>query len=106
LFLELLFRYLLIIYSSTTHKLSLLKNSEFVLNFVLRSPIPLEVSEPRPRRVGRRPTGKVTVQLRIAAATRGELERWALKDSQSLSQCAEIALLRYFKARKAKEPSD
>jgi hypothetical protein len=52
---------------------------------------------------GRPATGKVTVQLRMAAATRDQLERLALKDSQSLSECAETALLRYFKTRRAKE---
>jgi hypothetical protein len=36
-------------------------------------------------------------------ATRDELERWALKDNKSLSECAEAALLRYFKTRRAKE---
>jgi hypothetical protein len=73
------------------------------LNIRIFSPIDFQVDEPRPRKVGRRPTGKVTVQLRMAAATRDQLERLALKDNQSLSECAERALLRYFKMRRSKE---
>jgi hypothetical protein len=90
-------------YTSTQRKHSLIRNSEFLLITLDFPPIHSEVNEPRPRKVGRRPTGKVTVQLRMAAATRDQLEHLALKDNQSLSECAETALLRYFKARRAKE---
>jgi hypothetical protein len=53
--------------------------------------------------MGRIPTGKITVQLRMAQSTRDELERCAIADHKSLSECAETAMLRYFKMRKSKE---
>jgi hypothetical protein len=58
-----------------------------------------------PKKMGRRPTGKISIQLRMTKATKAELERWALKDNKSLSEYAEAVLVRHFKTRQAKEDS-
>ncbi|MGA8658754.1 MAG: hypothetical protein WB586_21675 [Chthoniobacterales bacterium] len=55
----------------------------------------------QPKKMGRRPTGKITVQVRMAESTKRELERWALKDNKSLSEYTEVVLLRHFKVRRA-----
>jgi hypothetical protein len=60
----------------------------------------------QPKKMGRRPTGKISIQLRMTKATKGELERWALKDNKSLSEYAEAVLIRHFRSRQAKEGGD
>jgi hypothetical protein len=59
-----------------------------------------------PKKMGRRPTGKISIQLRMTEATKGELERWARKDNKSLSDYAEAVLIRHFKTRQAKEGTE
>jgi hypothetical protein len=54
------------------------------------------------RKMGRIPTGKVTVQLRMYPDTRDRLEHWARADSRPMSDLNEEALLSYLKKREAK----
>ena len=50
--------------------------------------------QPRPTKRGPKPSGKVTVQLRLKESTRDELERAARRLNQSVSEYAERALRR------------
>jgi hypothetical protein len=54
------------------------------------------MSEQSPNRRGPKPSGKVTVQLRLKESTRDELERAARRSSQSPSEYADRALQRDF----------
>jgi predicted HicB family RNase H-like nuclease len=54
----------------------------------------------RPTKMGRPSTGKITVQLRMAASTRTRLEKAATKQHVSLSDYAEEAILTKLKKDK------
>jgi hypothetical protein len=53
----------------------------------------------KPKKRGRIPTGKVTVQLRMYPTTRDRLESFALREGKSMSDLNEEAVLRYLKVR-------
>jgi predicted transcriptional regulator len=54
------------------------------------------------KKMGRIPTGKVTIQLRMHPNTRDRLEHWARADGRPMSELNEEALLKYLKKREAK----
>ena len=54
------------------------------------------------KRPGRRPLGKMSLQLRVSESTHEELARLAALDQTTMSEYAEAVLERHFKARRAK----
>jgi hypothetical protein len=71
----------------------------FYLSWCLSPPIfspSRHMSDKSTNRRGPKPSGKVTVQLRLKESTRDELERAARAQSQSPSEYAERALQRDF----------
>jgi hypothetical protein len=51
------------------------------------------------QKLGRPSTGKITVQLRMALATKEQLARLALQEHESISEYVETVLVRHLKTR-------
>jgi hypothetical protein len=71
----------------------------FTPNHLWPYPLAARAVKKETKKPGPRPKGKISIQLRVLKSTHEELDRVASLDNKTLSEVAEEALLRYFKAR-------